>query len=178
MPCRSLAHARSLLPPPTSSLPRCHHCRSIRPLLPHRLGVVILSSRLRVMSSPPLAPPYLSRNGEGIRSDCVMLGYSAVVACLSHVVSPPRAIWLGRSHPVPVVISCGLAASHVPTAGACGAVRSLRLLPHLSVSIVFKMFPCQCFKTLRLFGMALLCGCRGRPFYCLAAPSPSHLDHL
>lgn len=39
---------------------------------------------------------------------------------------------------------------------------SLLLLPRLSVSIVFKMLPYQCFKPLRLFGMARLCGYLGR----------------
>lgn len=41
---------------------------------------------------------------------------------------------------------------------------SLLLLPRLSVSIVFKMLPYQCFKPLRLFGMARLCGYLGRFF--------------
>lgn len=62
--------------------------------------------------------------------------------------------------------------------GACDAVRSLRLLPRLSVSIVFKTLPCQSFKTLRLFGMASLCGYRWRPFYRLAVPSPFLLGCL
>lgn len=121
-------------------------------------------------SCPPrLSPrPCLSRNGEGLRAGYVMLGCSAVVACLSHAVSPPRAIWFSPRL-VPVA-SCGLASTHVPT-GACGAVRSPCLLPRLSVSIVFKMFPCQCFKTMRLFGMARLGEYRGR--FCPIA-SPSH----
>ena len=115
-------------------------------------------------SCPPrLSPrPCLSMNGEELRAGCAMLGCSAVVALLDcpNTVSPPRAI--GSSlHLVPVVISCGLAASHVPTAGACGAVRSLRLLPHLSVSIVFKMLPYQSFKILRLFDMVLICEYQG-----------------
>lgn len=60
---------------------------------------------------------------------------------------------------------------HVPMEVRSAAVRMpcgrLCLLPRLSVSIVFKMFSCQSFKTLRLFGMALLYGYRG------AFPIPS-----
>lgn len=83
-------------------------------------------------------------------------------ARLPNAVSPSRAIWLGRSHLVPVVISRGLASPHVPTTGAFDAVRSLCVLPRWNVSIIFKMLPCQSFKTLRLFGMARLCEYRGR----------------
>lgn len=127
-------------------------------------------SRLRVMSSPSLAPPLLVDKRGGIRAGYVMLGCSAVVACLSHAVSPPRAIWFSPRL-VPVA-SCGLASTHVPT-GSCGAVRSPCLLPRLSVSIVFKMLPYQSFKTLRLFDMVLICEYRGVVPHPVV--SPSHL---
>ena len=57
------------------------------------------------MSSPPLAPPYLSRNGEGIRADCGLFGCHRL-ACLPNAVSR-----LGRfnslpSRPVVLVRSC------------------------------------------------------------------------
>lgn len=52
--------------------------------------------------------------------------------------------------------------------GRAVAVRSLLLLPRLNVSIVFKMFPCQCFKPLR-HGSALRMP--RRPFYRLSIPS-------
>ena len=127
------------------------------------------SSRLRVMSSPPLAPPYLSRNGEGLLNDCgLTAGYSDVVALLACLIPFPASCNLVLS---PVAISCGLAASHVPTAGACdGSVRSPFLLPHLSVSIVFKMLPCQSLKTLRLFDMVWICEYRDVP-HPVASPS-------
>ena len=64
----------------------------------------------------------------------------------------------------------------MPTAGACGAVRSLRLLHRLSVSIVFKMLPYQSFKTMRLCDMARLCGYRNGVPHPVA--SPSHLRFI
>ena len=75
---------------------------------------------------------------------------------------------LGRfgSHPSHPRRLVRFASMHVPTEVRSAAVRMpcgrLCLLPRLSVSIVFKMFSCQSFKTLRLFGMALLYGYRGR----------------
>lgn len=66
---------------------------------------------------------------------------------------------------------------HVPTEVRSAAVRMpcgrLCLLPRLSVSIVFKMFSCQSFKILRLFGIARLGEYRGAfLFHCLSVPSP------
>lgn len=130
---------------PRSPSPPFH---PFRLLLPHRLGIIISSSRLRVISSPPLATPYLSRNGEGILTGCGcgMFRCRCLVACLPDVVSPSRVIWLNRFHLVPVVISCGLASCFL--ACADGGVRAiapcelLRLLPRWSVLIIFKMFPC------------------------------------
>lgn len=63
------------------------------------------SSRLRVMSATPLAPPLLSRNGEGLRADCGLFGCHRL-ACLPNAVSR-----LGRfnslpSRPVVLVRSC------------------------------------------------------------------------
>lgn len=109
------------------------------------------------MPSPPLAPPGLSRNGEGLRAGC------GLFRCRRLACFPMPLPRLGRFGPLPSlpVISCGLAASHMPTEDALDAVRSLRLLPRWSVLIVFKMLPYQSFKTLRLFGMALLYGYRG-----------------
>lgn len=77
---------------------------------------------------------------------------------------------LGRfgSHPSHPRRLVRFASMHVPTEVRSAAVRMpcgrLCLLPRLSVSIVFKMFSCQSFKTLRLFGMALLYGYRGGRF--------------
>ena len=175
------------------SLPLARYCRPVigllviaspmssppfnppRPLLPHRLGVVISSSRLLVISSPPLAPPYLSRNGEGYGS-AAATGCSDVIALLLAYPMPfPR---LGRfgSHPSHPRRLVRFASTHVPTEVRSAAVRMpcgrLCLLPRLSVSIVFKMFSCQSFKILRLFGIARLGEYRGRS--CPIA-SPSHL---
>lgn len=149
MSCRSLTIVRSLLPLPMSSLP-------FHPLL-------VSSSPLRrhhaCGSYPPRLSPRLPCRGTG-RGYEPAAGCSDVVALLASPMPLPR---LGRFGPLPSlpVISCGLAASHVPTAGAFGAVRSLRLLPRWSVSIIFKMLPCQSFKTLRLFDMVLIFEHRG-----------------
>lgn len=81
-------------------------------LLPHHLGIIISSSRLRVMLSPPLAPPLLveERGGDTdrLRTACC----SDVIALLLACPMPFPA-----SDDLAVVISCGLAASHVPTVG-------------------------------------------------------------
>lgn len=85
---------------------------------------------------------------------------------------------LGRfgSHPSHPRRLVRFASTHVPTEVRSAAVRMpcgrLCLLPRLSVSIVFKMFSCQSFKILRLFGIARLGEYRGRS--CPIA-SPSHL---
>lgn len=90
-------------------------------------------SSLRVMPSPPLAPPLLSRNGEGIRAGCGLFRCRRL-ACFPMPL--PRLVRFGPIPSLPV-ISCGLAASHMPTEDALDAVRSLRLLPRWSVLIVF-----------------------------------------
>lgn len=77
-------------------------------------------------SPPPTAPPYLSRNGAGLR-----VGYEAHgcrrLACLLHAIAPSLSIWLSPiSSPSSRAV---LLPQHVPTALACDAVRSLRLLP-------------------------------------------------
>ena len=76
-----------------------------RPLLPHRLGIIISSSRLRVISSPPLAPPLLSRNGEGIRAGCGLFRCRRL-ACFPNAVATPRAIWSAPISPRHLVRSC------------------------------------------------------------------------
>ena len=215
MPCRSLAPARSLLPPPPVIVFRCYCCRSIcrllrrhqcRPSSRYRPGVIItlrlLSSslsiarlrspsptaRLLASSSPPSPiepashvlpasrPAYLveERGGDTGRmrtADC-----SDVIALLLAYPMPfPR---LGRfsSHPSHTRRLVRFASMHMPTEVRSAAVRMpcgrLCLLPRLSVSIVFKMFSCQSFKILRLFGIARLGEYRGRS--CPIA-SPSHL---
>lgn len=84
----------------------------------HACGHVLLASRpARLVEE---------RGGATLRLLDVRLSSPA---CLPNAVSPSRAIWLGRSHLVPVAISCGLASPHVPTTGACDAVRSLCVLP-------------------------------------------------
>ena len=176
MPCRSLAPARSLLPPFRHRLPRCYRHRSIRspassllvpPIEPipsrrhhhasapvpipvnhsprspsptARLLASSLSRRRHLVitpasHAPPRLSPRLPCRGTG-RGYELAAGCSDVVALLAFPMPLPR---LGRFGPLPSlpVISCGLAASHVPTAGALGAVRSLRLLPRWSVLIVF-----------------------------------------
>lgn len=72
--------------------------------------------------SPPLAPPGLSRNGEGLRTDCGLFGCHRL-ACLPNAVSPSRVIWLDCFHLAPVVISCGLASCFL--ACADGGVRAM-----------------------------------------------------
>lgn len=159
MPCRSLAPARSLLPLP----PR--HGHDAIAAVPHPPACFVIAprrpSRLRVIPSPPDAPPLLvvERGGATGRLRDVRLPSPCLLAC---PMPSPR---LGRfgSRPSHLIISCVLAFFHAPTEDACGAVRSLCLLPRLSVSIIFKMFPRQCFKTMRLFGMARLCGYRPIP---------------
>lgn len=100
---------------------RYHHAVPSARLPPHHLGVVISSSRLRVMPSPPLAPPYLSRNGEGLRVGYGLFGCRRL-ACL---VPLPRLCRFGSrpSRPRRLV---RFASPHVPTEGACccGAVAS------------------------------------------------------
>ena len=69
-----------------------------------------------------------------------------------------------------LVRSCVLLPRMCRRRGAGDAVRPLRLLPRWSVLIMFKMLPYQFFKTLRLFGMALLCGYRGGSVCSIASP--------
>lgn len=108
---------------PLTTLPLVRYCRPVigllviaspmpsppfhpfRPLLPHRLGIIISSSRLRVISSPPLAPPGLSRNGEELRADCGLFGCHRL-ACLPNAVSRLGRFSSLQSRPVVLVWSC------------------------------------------------------------------------
>ena len=158
-PCQSLASAHRLPP-------AC--------LLRHRPS---RPSSLRVMSSPPLAPPSLSRNGEGLRDDCGCWLFGCHrLAYLPNAVATPRAIWSVPISPRHLVRSCVLLPRMCRRRGAGDAVRPLRLLSRWSVLIMFKMLPYQSFKTLRLFGMALLCGYRGGGVRSIA--SPPHLGFI
>lgn len=181
MPCRSLAAARSLLPPrhrsprhrlpdaiasvpsvpsAASSSPRHHH------LVITPAGHILPASR----------PASLVEERGGDTGRLRAAGCSDVIASLLAYPMPfPR---LGRfgSHPSHPRRLVRFASMHVPTEVRSAAVRMpcgrLCLLPRLSVSIVFKMFSCQSFKILRLFGIARLGEYRRRS--CPIA-SPSHL---
>lgn len=100
IPCRSLAPARSLLPPPMPSLPRCHLCRSIRPVR-FLLIVSASSSRHHACGScpPRLSPRPTCRGtgrGYGLTAGCGLFGCRRL-ACLPHAVS--RLERFGRSLP-------------------------------------------------------------------------------
>ena len=130
---------------------------------PHRSTPCLLRSRHppnRPVSSPPLHSPAPACRGAmgGSRVGYGRFGCRCL-ACLPHAVALSLSIWFSPiSSPSPRAV---LLPPHVPAADACGAVRSLWLLPRWSVPIVFKMLPYQCFKILRLFDMARLCGYRG-----------------
>ena len=163
---------RSVIVSPMSSSP----FHPSRPLLPHRLGVIISSSHLRVMFAPASRPALLVEERGGDTGWLRAADCSDVIALLLAYPMPfPR---LGRfgSHPSHPRRLVRFASMHVPTEVRSAAVRMpcgrLCLLPRLSVSIVFKMFSCQSFKILRLFGIARLGEYWGR--YCPIA-SPSHL---
>ena len=138
----------SSVPPIESIPPRRHHHASAHVPIPVNRSPRSPSPTARLLASssslpsitpaghaPPRLSPRLSCRTTG-REYEPAAGCSDVVALLAFPMPLPH---LGRFGPLPSlpVISCGLAASHVPTAGAFGAVRSLRLLPRWSVLIVF-----------------------------------------
>ena len=129
------------------------------------------------MPSPPDAPPLLvdERGGATGRLRDVRLPSPCLLAPCRFPASGDLA--LASSPPSSREISLPFMCRRMGR--ACGAVRSLRLLPRLNVSIIFKMFPRQCFKIMRLFDMARLCGYLGRFLSGrLVVPSPFHLGGL
>lgn len=147
-----------------SSSPRCHHRRPIRPSASSSSRVVISSSRLRVMLSPPLAPPLLVEERGGATGWLRDVGLFGCRCLLSPCRFHASGDLVGRFHLVPSSSRAVLLPRMCRRTGACeAAVLSLFLLRHLSVSIVFKMLPCQSFKTLRFFDTARLCGYCGVP---------------
>lgn len=151
----------------------CRRCCSILCLFRHRPCVVITPAG-HVRHASRHASLVEERGGATGRLRAA--GCSDVIASLLAYPMPfPR---LGRfgSHPSHPRRLVRFASMHVPTEVRSAAVRMpcgrLCLLPRLSVSIVFKMFSCQSFKILRLFGIARLGEYRRRS--CPIA-SPSHL---
>lgn len=148
MPCRSLASARSLLPPrhrsPRHRLPDAiasvpsaacfvvisaahrvdtattsssrfgscpHPCQSLASesiaYRPPACFVIISAVHHACGScpSPPLAPPLLSNDGEGIRAGCGLFRCRRL-ACFPNAVATPRAIWSAPISPRHLVRSC------------------------------------------------------------------------
>lgn len=172
--CRSFATAAPSSVS-SSSPPRCHRLRSIRSVRCFLIASASSSHHHACGSYPPRLSPRLSCRGTG-GGYGLTAGCSDVIALLLVYPMPfPR---LGRfsSHPSHTRRLVRFASMHMPTEVRSAAVRMpcgrLCLLPRLSVSIVFKMFSCQSFKILRLFGIARLGEYRGRS--CPIA-SPSHL---
>lgn len=165
-PCRSLAPARSLLPSPRHRLHRCHRFRPICRLLNHHasalapfpscLSIALLGghrippacllhhrprhlSSLLGISSPPLAPSYLSNGGEGLRVGCWLraIRMSSPCCLLAPCRFPPRTIWLSPiSSPSPREV-CFHACADGGSFG-CGADAMRSPLP----ASPFKRFNC------------------------------------
>ena len=172
------------------SLPLVRYCRRQRhrfldviSAVPSVLSTASSSSRRHHLvitpaghAIPAFRPAYLVEERGGDTGWLRTADCSDVIALLLAYPMPfPR---LGRfsSHPSHTRRLVRFASMHMPTEVRSAAVRMpcgrLCLLPRLSVSIVFKMFSCQSFKILRLFGIARLGEYRGRS--CPIA-SPSHL---
>ena len=97
---------------------RCHLCRSVRPVRCFLIASASSSRHHACGSCPPRLPPrpLLSRNGEGLRTDCGIFGCRRLAALLACPMPFPCLVRF-CSRPSRPVISCGLAFPHVPTDG-------------------------------------------------------------
>lgn len=174
--CPSPRHR--LLP---SSSHRCHHHRPIRPSASsssRRRHLVITPAGHAL---PASRPAHACRGtGRGLRVGCGVFGCRRL-ACSPHAIAPSLSIWFSP-HLVPVA-SCGLASSHVPTAGACGAVRGR--FACFPVGAFQSFLKCCRVNLLKLcgsaalqYGSALRIPVRASPSRCLVIQSPFRLGCL